>query len=156
MSFMAFLAQSAVRLCKKLDPLIHDAHGAWCAKFGPPLEIVSSAPSVRERISIRPPARTLWENPLEAANYGSGEGRAVVEHPEVFLYRLEDISVTGSEALAFTGPHTLLRLDPSLNDFALRKVRRPWCCCHFCGFSYYRELPPQPVMRHLLRSLPPP
>jgi hypothetical protein len=113
------------RFARKLDRLVHEARGAWCARFGPPLEIVSAAPAIRERISIRPPARTTWENPLEEAYYGTGEGTAVVEHPEVFLYRLEDISITGSEALAFAGPHTLLRLDPSLNDFALRKVRRP-------------------------------
>jgi len=86
---------------------------------------VSTASAIRERNSIRPPARTTWENPLEEAYYGPGAGRAVVEHPEVFLYRLKDISITGSEALMFAGPHTLLRLDPSQNDFALRKVRRP-------------------------------
>ena len=113
------------RFRKKLDRLIHEARGAWCARFGPPLEIVSAGPAIRERISIRPPARTIWANPLEEVYYGTGEGGVVVEHPEVFLYRLEHIYITGSEALAFSGPHTLLRLDPSLNDFALRKVRRP-------------------------------
>jgi capsular polysaccharide biosynthesis protein len=113
------------RFAKKFDRLIHDARGAWCARFGPPLEIVSAAPAIRERISIRPPARTAWENPLDEAYYGPGEGRAVVEHPEVFLYRLKDVSITGSEAMMFVGPHTLLRLDPSQSDFALAKVRRP-------------------------------
>jgi capsular polysaccharide biosynthesis protein len=113
------------QFARKLDRLIHEARGAWCARFGPPLEIVSAAPAVRERISIRPPARIVWENPFEESYYGAGEGRAVIEYPEAFLYHLKDISVTGSEALVFTGPHTLLRLDPSMNIFALRKVRRP-------------------------------
>ena len=118
-----FVISSRIR--NKIERLIHDARGAWCARFGPPLEIVSDAPAIRERISIRPPARTTWENPLEEAYYGPGEGRAVIEHPEVFLYRLKDVSITGSEAMMFAGPHTLLRLDPSQNDFTLRKVRRP-------------------------------
>ena len=113
------------RFVRKLDRLIHEARGAWCARFGPPLEIVSTASAIRERISIRPPARTVWENPLEEAYYGTGEGRAVVDHAEALLYRLQDISITGSEALVFSGPHTLLRLDQSMNTFALRKVRRP-------------------------------
>ncbi len=119
------MISSSNRFSNKLDRLIHDAYGAWCARFGPPLEIASAASVICERISIRPPARTRWENPLEEAYYGPGEGHAVVEHPEAFLYRLKDVSITGSEAMMFAGPHTLLRLDPSQNDFALRKVRRP-------------------------------
>jgi hypothetical protein len=110
---------------KRLDRLVHEARGAWCAKFGPPLEIVSVAPAILERVSLRTAGRTVWENPLEAAYYGPGQGRAVVEHPEVLLYRLKDISITGSEVLMFTAPHTLLRLDPSLHNFSPRKVRRP-------------------------------
>jgi hypothetical protein len=110
---------------EKLDRLAHDARGAWCARFGPPLEIVSACAAIVERIPIRAAGRTVWENPLEAAYYGHGEGRAVVEHPEVLLYRLKEISITGSEVLMFSAPHTLLRLDPSLNNFAPRKVRRP-------------------------------
>lgn len=122
---MAFTFPPLRRIGRKLDRLIHEARGAWCARFGPPLEIVSAAPAIRERISIRPPARTVWENPLEEAYYGTGEDRAVVEHAEALLYRLQDISITGSEALVFAGPHTLLRLDRSMNTFAPRKVRRP-------------------------------
>jgi capsular polysaccharide biosynthesis protein len=110
---------------RKLDRLIHDAHGALCAKFGPPLEIVPDTPAVLERISIRPPSHTVWENPLEEAYYGPGEGRAIAKHPAVSLYHLKDVSITGSEAFVFGGPHTLLQLDPSLNDHPLHKVRRP-------------------------------
>lgn len=86
---------------------------------------MSAGAAILERIRLRPAGRTVWENALEEAYYGPGEGRAVVEHPEVFLYRLKDISITGSEVLMFSAPHTMLRLDPSLDDFAPRKVRRP-------------------------------
>ena len=113
------------RFSQKIDRLIHDARGAWCAKFGPPLTIVSDAPAVLERISVRPPSHTVWENPLEEAYYGPGEGRAVAKHPAVSVYHLKDVSITGNESFMFTGPHTMLRLDPSLNDHPLRKVRRP-------------------------------
>ncbi len=116
---------SGARLANKLDRLLHDARAAWCARFGPSLEIVSDSPAVRERILLRPASRTVWHNPLEAAFYGPGEGRAVVEHPEAFLYSLADIYVTGSEGLLFAGPHTLLRFCASQNDIAQRKMRRP-------------------------------
>ena len=113
------------RLANKLDRLLHDARAAWCARFGPPLEIVSDAPAVLERVSLRPPSRTVWENPLEEAFYGPGEGRAVVEHPEATLYRLANVFVTGSEGLLFAGPRTLLRFCASQNDIAQKKMRRP-------------------------------
>ena len=104
---------------------MHDTWGAWCAKFGPPLDIVSAAPAVLDRISIRPPTHTVWENPLEEAYYGAGEGRSVAKHQAVSLYHLKDVSIAGSESFMFTEPHKMLRLDPSMNDFSLRKVRRP-------------------------------
>ena len=110
---------------EKLDRLLHDARGAWCAQFGPALEIVSDAPAIRECVVLRPPARTVWANPLERAYYGSSVRSAVVEHAEALLYRLADVCITGSEALMFSGPHTLLRLDSSQNQIAVRKVRRP-------------------------------
>ncbi len=113
------------RLANKLDRLLHDARAAWCARFGPPLEIVSDAPAVRERIVLRPASRTVWENPLEEAFYGPGEGRAIVDHPEATLYRLADIFVTGSEGLLFAGPRALLRFCASQNDIAQKKIRRP-------------------------------
>lgn len=49
---------------------------------------VSVAPAISERISIRPPAHTVWENPIEEACYGAGKGRADVEYPEVSLFRV--------------------------------------------------------------------
>ena len=110
---------------EKLNRLLHDARGAWCARFGPPLQIVSDAPSIRDSITLRRPARTVWDNPLEQAYYGSGARPAVVEHGDAMLYRLADVCITGSEALMFTGPHTLLRLDASQNQIAVRKMRRP-------------------------------
>ena len=109
----------------RLERLIHDAYGAWCAKFGPPLEIVSDAPAAVERIALRPPSKTTWENPLEEGYYGPGEGRTVARHPAVSLVHLKDVSLTGIESFVYVGPHTLLRLDPSLDGHPLRKVRRP-------------------------------
>lgn len=113
------------RFAQKLDRLLHDTRAAWCARFGPPLQIVSDAPAIREKISIRPAGRTVWQNPLEQAFYGCGTRPAVVEHAEAMLYRIANVSITGSETLMFAGPHTLLRLDSSQNEIALRKVRRP-------------------------------
>lgn len=110
---------------EKLDRLLHDAWAAWCARVGPALEVVQDSPAIREKILLRPASRTQWENPLEEAYYGAGEGRAVVEHPEVFLYHLADISITGSEVMLFGGAHTLLRLDSSQDEVEARKVRRP-------------------------------
>lgn len=112
-------------MVRKLDRLLHDARAAWCARFGPPLQIVSDSPAIREKISIRPPGRTVWQNALEQVFYKSGARPAVVEHGEVLLYRIEDVLITGSETLMFAGPHTLLRLDSSQNEIALRKLRRP-------------------------------
>ena len=116
---------SSSRIADKLDRLLHDARAAWCARFGPPLEIVTEAPAVRERIALRPASRTVWENPLEEAFYGPGEGRAEIEHPAASLYSLENIYVTGSEGLLFAGPRTLLRFCVSQNDIAQKKMRRP-------------------------------
>lgn len=130
----ASLAESG-RYARKLDRLLHDARATWCAHFGPPLQIVSDAPAIREKISIRPPGRTVWQNPLEQAFYGCGTRPAVVEHVEALLYRIADVSITGSETLMFAGPHTLLRLDSSQKEIALRKVRRPiaWRARHMDG-----------------------
>jgi capsular polysaccharide biosynthesis protein len=118
-------ASAGVGAAEKLDRLLHDAWAAWCARFGPRLQIVAESPAIREKIVLRPASRTVWQNPLEDAYYGAGAGRAIVEHPESALYRLADVSVTGSEVLLFTGAHTLLRLDPSQNTIETRKARRP-------------------------------
>jgi capsular polysaccharide biosynthesis protein len=60
---------------------------------------------------------------------------AVVEHSEALLYRLSDVCVTGSDALIFSGPHTLLRLDSSQDKIDPRKIRRPiaWLARHIEG-----------------------
>jgi hypothetical protein len=80
---------------------------------------------VRERISVRAASQTTWYNPLEEAFYGGGEGRATARHPAVTLIHLADAYLAGSEPFLYSGPHTLLRLDPSLDEIPQHKVRRP-------------------------------
>jgi Glycosyltransferase 61 len=112
---------------RKLERTLHDARARWCARFGPPLQIVSDASCIRQKILLRPALQTNWANPLELQFYGDSAQPAIAQNKEVMLYKLDNIWITGSEALMFCGPHTLLRLDSSQIEMTASspKIRRP-------------------------------
>jgi Glycosyltransferase 61 len=112
---------------RKLERNLHDARARWCARFGPPLQIVSDASCIRQKFLLREASQTNWTNPLELEFYGDGAQPAIAQHKEVMLYQLDNIWITGSEALMFCGPHTLLRLDSSQIEITASspKIRRP-------------------------------
>ena len=109
----------------KFDRLLHDTWATWCAKVGPKLKIVSVSPCISEHVLIRAESITAWKQTLEDTYYKIEQGSRGIKHPGVSLYHLKDVSIIGRESFAFTGKHTMLRLDPSMDGAPKRKIRRP-------------------------------
>ena len=116
---------SPSRLFIKIERCLHDAWGAWCAKFGPKLKITTDSPAICDRILIRAASQTEWTDTLEAAYYGSAETSIIIKHPAVSLCHLKVVSIIGRESFLFTHPHELLRLDSSMDSSPIKKIRRP-------------------------------
>lgn len=119
------LSSKLNHLASKFNRLLHDTWSTWCTKVGPQLNIVSQSTHILEYISIRAESETKWENTLEARFYKIAENNSCTKHPKVSIYHLKDIFIVGRESSIFTKPHTLLRLDSSMDGATKRKIRRP-------------------------------
>lgn len=91
------------------------------------LLVLDDAPSVIGMTELATAAEHSWQNPFEDAYYGDTTLRIATNAP-VRLVEMADICVTGSEALIFSAPHTLLRLCTSQDRHPVRKMRHPLRC----------------------------
>ena len=115
------------KITRKLNRMLHDAWGDWCSRVGPPLKIIETAPAVTEIIPLRRPSVTERTGTLDQLYYEQ-QGVTILKHPPATLYNIKNVFIVGSESFMFTDAHTLLRLDSSMDDAPLRKVRRPIAC----------------------------
>jgi len=110
---------------QRLNRRAHDVKAALETALGRRLRHVAQSRAITHAEVLREAGRTVWENPLEEAYYGPGEGRTAVAHPAARLYQLRDVWVTGAEGFVFTGKREVLRLCRSLDEREERKIRRP-------------------------------
>ncbi|MCS6243033.1 MAG: glycosyltransferase family 61 protein [Opitutus sp.] len=114
-----------LRVVRKIERLIHEAWAAWCGKFGPKLKITTNPPPACNRNVIRAASQTKWVETLESAFYCDTKNHIIVRHPEVSICNLKEVSIIGRESFLFTAPHELLRLDSSMDNSPIKKIRRP-------------------------------
>ncbi len=118
-----------IEICAKvfprLDRFIHDAWALICARFGPRLRIEKSSASLLESIPIREASQSELSNTLESSFYRDAPNPVGVPHPAITLLHLKNVTITGKGAFVFSGAHTLLRLDDSVDTSRQDKVRRP-------------------------------
>jgi hypothetical protein len=102
----------------------YDTKATLWTRLGWPLERRETHPHIVETICLRKATETAYDNRLEEKYYNVPANIRFF-HPQVNLYVLKNIWVTGSEGHIFFEPNILFTACPSVDRTETRKIRRP-------------------------------
>jgi len=109
----------------RIDKVVHDAVADIASRIGLPLRATAATEAARNRWVLSEIDSTRWLNPLEGQFYGNSARRETVIHPAASLLELNNVFVTGSEALIFADFFRRIIPDESQARVLSRKARRP-------------------------------
>ena len=122
---LALARKVSLFLLRRIERFIHNSWATFCSKFGPELKITKASPLLVSRTTLRYESYSRWTRPQGPLSVSSADNQLTVQHPAVTVCHLKDIAIVGRESFIFTDDHELLRLDISMDDCEVRKIRRP-------------------------------
>lgn len=112
---------------KSIKRRVYDAYAAVATMLGGPPAQAKELGSGEgaDVIQLAPSGSVRLEHRLVARFHGLPESFSVLSWPETSLYRLNDVRVVGDQGNVFLKDGRWLRVCPSLEVLAPRKIRRP-------------------------------